>query len=192
MTEERKVRFRRLYEAERARIVAYVLRRTASPEDAADVVAETFTIAWQRLDDIPRDEGRILWLYVTARNVLANHDRRRARQSEIHQALTLGLRDPNYLVEAVEEESVIASRVLASLPERDRELLMLAAWEGLSSSQLAIALGCSIATARVRLHRARARLLSELDSLDAKRPEPLLELASATGSLNSAQEECDR
>jgi RNA polymerase sigma-70 factor (ECF subfamily) len=52
-TEEREHRFRALYEAARPRVAAYALRRVASHEDAADVVAETFTIAWRRLDNIP-------------------------------------------------------------------------------------------------------------------------------------------
>lgn len=60
-TDERAERFRVLYDGTRPRVLAYALRRTASPEDAADVVAETFAIAWRRLDVI-RDEVGLIWL----------------------------------------------------------------------------------------------------------------------------------
>ena len=52
---------------------------------------------------------------------------------------------------------------LARLGPRDREALLLAAWEGLQGAELAAALGCSAAAAKVRLHRARRRLAAELD-----------------------------
>jgi len=66
----REERFRRLYDTGRGRVVAYVLRRTTNHEDAADVVAETFAIAWRRLDDIPRGEREVAWLFAVARKVM--------------------------------------------------------------------------------------------------------------------------
>ena len=81
MSEAREDRFCALYEWTRPQILAYVLRRTASRDDAADVVAETFEIAWRRLDDVPSGQAGLLWLYVTARYVLANHGRRVRRRS---------------------------------------------------------------------------------------------------------------
>src|SRR3954467_2311584 len=55
---------------------AYALRRTA-PEDAADVVAETFAVAWRRWDDAPADP--LPWLLGIARRVLANSRRTSSR-----------------------------------------------------------------------------------------------------------------
>jgi len=46
-------RFCALYEWTRPRIIAYALRRTSSREDAADIVAETYEVAWRRLEDVP-------------------------------------------------------------------------------------------------------------------------------------------
>lgn len=63
---ERRERFCALYEQNRPRIVAYAMRRCPSREDATDLVAETFLIAWRRLDDLPTGEGALLWLYATA------------------------------------------------------------------------------------------------------------------------------
>ncbi len=63
-------------------MLAYALRR-ASPEDAADVLVETFTIAWQHLAEVPDDDTSVLWLYVTARGALANLGRRAQARSRL-------------------------------------------------------------------------------------------------------------
>jgi RNA polymerase sigma factor (sigma-70 family) len=49
--------------------------------------------------------------------------------------------------------------VILMLPERDREVLLLAAWERLSTAEIASVLGCSENAAALRLHRARRRLV---------------------------------
>ncbi len=51
---------------------------------------------------------------------------------------------------------------LKILPENDREVLMLAGWEGLNASEMGRVLGCSPTAARIRLHRARSRLKEEV------------------------------
>lgn len=56
---------------------------------------------------------------------------------------------------------------LARLPERDREALLLTAWEGLSVLDAAMAMHCSPAAFKSRLHRARARLADELGAIEA-------------------------
>lgn len=68
--EQSVARFDVLYRATRADILSYLLRRATSPEDAADAVAETYLIAWEKLDSIPSGEQARLWLFGVARNVL--------------------------------------------------------------------------------------------------------------------------
>ena len=74
---DREERFLSLYAAACPLVLAYALRRAASPQDAADVCAETFAIAWRRLDELPDGQAATMWLYATARKVLANAFRRR-------------------------------------------------------------------------------------------------------------------
>jgi DNA-directed RNA polymerase specialized sigma24 family protein len=80
-------RFEDLYATHHAPVFAYVLRRTDVPEDAADVIAETFAIAWRRrwrrIDDVPSGEETRLWLYGVVRRVLANHRRGLRRRSSL-------------------------------------------------------------------------------------------------------------
>jgi RNA polymerase sigma-70 factor, ECF subfamily len=65
-------------------------------------------------------------------------------------------------------------QALARLSDGDREALILVAWEGLSTAEGATAFGCSPTAFRVRLHRARRRLRTELRRLERRGPRPLM------------------
>jgi RNA polymerase sigma-70 factor (ECF subfamily) len=149
--------FRQVYAAGFDPLLAYALRRVEQPEDAADVVAETFLIAWRRRSEMPDGHETRLWLYGVARRVLANHHRggiRRERLGErLRQRLTGATRDPGSDV----PERLAVRAALARLGDLDREVLMLTAWEGLQPQEAAAVLQVSAATVRTRLSRARAR-----------------------------------
>ena len=162
MSEVKGDRFLTLYESARPLIIAYALRRAASREDAADAVAEIFEIAWRRLDDVPAGHDGILWLYVTARYVLANQGRRLRRRQEITTRLGEELRGIELHEESPDEEGVFMQRSFRALSPDERELLMLAGWEGLNAADMGRVLGCSPTAARIRLHRARTRLKAEM------------------------------
>ncbi|HET9559031.1 MAG TPA: sigma-70 family RNA polymerase sigma factor, partial [Actinomycetota bacterium] len=74
--------FRQLYDAHMAGVWRYARRRCATATDADDVVAETFAIAWRKLDRIP-DAEPLPWLYAVARRVLANHRRGSGRRERL-------------------------------------------------------------------------------------------------------------
>lgn len=164
MTDEgRRERFRVAYDANYSRILGYALRRTASAEDAADVVSETFTIAWRRIEDLPSGTEARLWLYGIARRVLANHHRGERRRSRLAERIT---RDVSAAMPAPDRglaegvDGIVEA--FRRLRERDREILGLVAWEGLGRDELAKVLGCSTTAAKVRLHRARKRFAQQL------------------------------
>jgi RNA polymerase sigma factor (sigma-70 family) len=156
-------RFRIVYECNYARILGYALRRTTSPEDAADVVADTFTTAWRKFDDIPGGEEATLWLYGVARRTIANHHRRRANRSDVLEMLTRDYEEVVWLdpLPAGGSSSALAEAWMA-LRSDDRDLLGLVAWETLTTDQIAAVLGCSRGVAKVRVHRARRRFAREL------------------------------
>ena len=156
--ESREERFRRLYDTGRARVVAYAVRRTTNNEDTADVVAETFAIAWRRIDDIPHGEREVPWLYAVARRVIANRVRRNTTQSAIVQGLAQHLALSRTGEVEPDSGRLSALTALSQLSEEDREILMLAAWDGLTSQEIGWVLSCSPTAARIRLHRARGRL----------------------------------
>lgn len=157
-------------------VLHYALRRAASAADAADVVAETFVVAWRRREQVPAGEDTGPWLFGVARHVLANQRRGLVRRSKLHDrilsaTLTAYGTDPSEVVVG-DEASRAIRRALGSLSDVDRELLTLTAWDGLSPSQAAVVLGISGPTARVRLHRARQRLKAHLPT-DPPDPPPL-------------------
>jgi RNA polymerase sigma factor (sigma-70 family) len=159
--DERQRRFEAAYAAHHGPILGYVLRRTDNPDDAADVIAETFLTAWRRLEDMPRDYEARLWLYGVARRVLANHHRGERRRSALADRLSADLavayRPPEYTGELAQ-----IAAAFRRLPAAERELLALSGWEGLDPGQIALVLGCSRNAVRVRLHRARKRFAGEL------------------------------
>ena len=167
-------RFRCLFELAERDILAYALRRVGRPDDAADVVAETFLVAWRRLDEVPAGDAARLWLYGVARRQLANQRRGDLRRS----ALADRLRDElagsaTETAEHTQPDRVAAvSAALGRLSEEDRELLTLSSWEGLSPRELAVVLAIPAVTLRSRLHRARRRLRAELDHNDAAAESP--------------------
>ena len=75
-------RFEALYRACYQDLLGYALRRVERPESAADVVADTFLIAWRRIDEIPDEQARP-WLFGVARNVMANHQRADRRRADL-------------------------------------------------------------------------------------------------------------
>jgi RNA polymerase sigma-70 factor (ECF subfamily) len=157
-------RFEDVFRENYAAVRAYVLRR--APRDIVqDVVAETFLVAWRRLDEVPADA--LPWLYAVARRVLANQLRSLRRRAALEGRVAVsepavGSRDPG---ETVGDAEVVRA-ALARLSDRDREALALVAWHGLSGARAARAAGCSRAAFAVRLHRARARLAAELSKLE--------------------------
>lgn len=152
---ERRERFERLFADHYEAVLAYALRR-AERGAAEDVAAETFTVAWRRLEEVPRDARP--WLFGVARRVLSDQRRSQRRRASL-QARLAAQPAPN----PSSARSIGVLPALARLREQDRELLLLIAWEGLEPAEAARALGLSRIAARVRLHRARKRLAAELD-----------------------------
>ena len=147
-------RFESVYRDHYGSVHAYARRRL--PERADDVVAETFLVAWRRLEHLPREP--LPWLYGIARRVLSDLRRGAHRQDAVAERIA---REPaNELAEIPDRELASA---LATLSERDRELLLLVYWEDLEPAQAARVVGCSRAAAATRLWRARARLKERLE-----------------------------
>ena len=160
----RRERFEFLYDGLYAPISGYVLRRTRSPEDAAEVIAETFATLWRRLESCPAGDEARPWLFGIARRVLANQRRGERRRGALAERLTAEL-DPSQIAAVVApgSDSRVA-RAFAALSEPDREILALVAWEGLTREELSVALSVSRPVVRLRLHRAQRRFEAALDA----------------------------
>jgi RNA polymerase sigma-70 factor (ECF subfamily) len=155
-------RFEELYRAHADRVHAYA-RRRSDASTADDVVAEVFLVAWRRLSQVPEDP--FPWLVGVARRVLANRRRAEGRATALRDRLAGSgpLYEPAAAAAAGDER---VARALAGLGERDRELLLLIAWEGLGQPEVAAVLGLRPGTVSVRLHRARRRFAEALAAQD--------------------------
>lgn len=162
-------RFRALFDGYFRELLGYALRRVSSPEDAADVVADTMLVAWRRMDQVPVDGTARLWLYGVARRVLANQRRGKLRRERLGERLRLQLVEAAPDLADSVSTSTAVRQALEALGADDRELLELTAWEGLDPREVAIVLDVPARTVRTRLHRARGRLREQLgDAFDGR------------------------
>jgi RNA polymerase sigma factor (sigma-70 family) len=161
--------FNALYDAHYGAVRAYAWRR--DPAFAEDIVAEAFLVAWKRLEDVPTDTA-LPWLLAAARNAHLNIARseRRRRERELNDAASWPQSDVAPEAGGGADRAEVL-RLLKQLPEADREVLLLVAWEGLDRAGIAKVLGCSRANVALRLHRARRRfeaLLSDAGQIDSE------------------------
>jgi RNA polymerase sigma-70 factor (ECF subfamily) len=174
VTTSRLARFDALFTEHRRHVLAYAMRRTRTVADAEDVAAETFTIAWRKIDAVPTAEP-LPWLYAVARRVLANHHRGNGRRERL--AALLRIEDVATPLRAGEDLDGPAFVALASLSPADQEVLRLVAWEELGNGQIADVLGITPNAVAIRLHRARARFA---DALSHQTPDDDLKYPGST------------
>lgn len=139
-------------------MLGYAARRLDRPADAADVIADVFMIAWRRIDQVPAGSDARPWLYGVARNVLSNYRRGARRRGRLADRLRSELEVNPAFAESPTAEVLTVRAALRLLSDDDRELLLLTCWEGLSPTEIAVAMGIPAVTVRSRLHRARHHL----------------------------------
>jgi RNA polymerase sigma-70 factor (ECF subfamily) len=149
--------FEELFRTNFEPVTRFVARRL-SPDDVQDVVSETFIVAWRNRSELKGDP--LPWLLGVARRVCSRQLRGHARRGALHARLRSQTREG--VAEAQEHESPLAL-ALRTLPERDREALMLIAWDGLEHRVAASVMGCSTTAFTVRVHRARRKLERALE-----------------------------
>lgn len=149
----------------------YIRRYVKNPEDAADILQDSFVSAWRALPGY--DPGRPLdvWLRRIALNKCRDHGRRASVRSVISGLFDSGgreveaIRDPGAGGEAgliARQEVQALEMALAALPHGLRDPLVLTALEGLSQAQAGAVLGLSAKAVEVRVYRARVKLAAAL------------------------------
>ena len=152
------------FDAHAAEVHAYLWRR-AGHDEADDLLGEVFAVVARRWPSYDPEAGPLLpWLYGIAARELSSSRRSASRRALLHAALAargVGAADPwpeaDARVDAARLRGPLA-RALLDLPDDEREVLLLVAWEGLTPTEAALSLGVPAGTARSRLHRARRTL----------------------------------
>jgi RNA polymerase sigma-70 factor (ECF subfamily) len=145
--------FERIYQDCYAAVQRYAARRVPAAA-VQDVVADTFLTAWRRYPELSGEP--LPWLLGIARRTAANQRRGGARREALRERLSGEQRlsaEPR-----LGEGDAHLTAALATLAERDREALMLVAWDGLEHRVAATVMGCSTGAFTVRVHRARRKL----------------------------------
>ncbi len=158
--------FALLFQATYRPLVAYARRRTPSPADADDLVAEVYATAWRRRHELQADRSPLPWLYAVAGNLVRNARRAEGRRLRLVDKLAV---EPTPTAGAgplgadpAERPGADLRAALAGLSFDDQELLRLIAWEGLTHAEVGQVLGCSANAVAIRAHRARQRLADQL------------------------------
>lgn len=168
---DREAEFRRLYDAHRDAVHAYLIGRLSGRQAAADLLQEVFMRVWRYLDTVtglPAD-GQRGWIFTVARNLSIDAVRRDRTLAGTEQALAA---EPPQLAAAASdavigaERAAVVGAAIRRLPEPQRVTLAMAAAGGLNSTEIGAALGIPPGTARYRLSLARRALADALGDYD--------------------------
>jgi RNA polymerase sigma-70 factor, ECF subfamily len=167
--DETRVSFEALYRESRDDLYAYVAGLLRDRSAAEEVTSQAFERAWRRRRQIDRRRGTPrAWLFGIARNAALDELRRRSRLAapvteEARSAEdTVPTRDP---ADAAIDRTLLR-QALDSLGGRDRELVALKFFAGLSNAEIAAVIGTSETNAGTRLHRVIERLRRSIDEAD--------------------------
>jgi RNA polymerase sigma-70 factor (ECF subfamily) len=147
-------------------LLAYFERRVEFQEEAADLLSDTLLVVWRRSDALPHDDEQArMWLYGVARNIVLGYRRGARRRSDLGERLRDEIATQQ--VDSNELRSDLME-ALDTLSELDREIVILAAWDGFTQAEIAKHLRMRPATVRSRYSRARARLREMLREPDTE------------------------
>lgn len=171
---ESDARFVDLYDRFHRPVYAYCRRRTTA-DQVDDVVADTFLVAWRKIDQVPRGSEVLPWLYGVAYRVLGHQWRGSGRRSRLERKLgVVGHEAPSTPDEVilVRSESRQVLQALSRLNPTDKEILLLSAWEELPQNDIAVVLNINIGAVRQRLYEAKKNLARQYDRLEKKHNTP--------------------
>lgn len=158
-------RFEEVYREYASDVLAYCARRV-SREEAMDAASEVFVIALRRIEKVPPGDLTRPWLFTTARNVLRNRARAMSRQRSLTSRIWVNqprsVPGPETQVVRNEEHQALLD-AMERLSEKDREIIRLVRWEGLSRETVAEMFFVSRAAIDQRISRAYKRLGRMLD-----------------------------
>ncbi len=154
-------------------LLRYFARRVVPVADAADCLSETLVVLWKHRSRLPETAAeQRAWAFGIARNILANHHRKRRRRHNIDEQIRNSL--PVHPVD-VPAHAEAAAEALSLLPQKDQELIRLIIWDGFGVAEAGKLLGMKEPTARSRYARAKGRLRETLaaDRLTGQKAKPV-------------------
>ncbi len=156
---EADIAFDRLYRSSRDDVYAYVAGLVRDPAAAEDVTATAFERAYRKRAHFDPSRGKPrAWVFGIARNAALDEMRRRGRQAELAVEPVDLVGVPADESAEASERRLVLSAALANLDPRERELIGLKFFAGLSNAEIAAVVGISESNAGTKLHRAVTKL----------------------------------
>ena len=160
--------FAALVRAHQDEVFTLARRLVGDPHMAADIAQETLVRAWRALPSFRGDSKLSTWLHrITVNTAWTHRDRARrnaalALEDVREQPSIPGPDDPEVAGELLELRGRLRT-ALDRLPEGQRQVVVMKDVYGWSHQEIADSMGISVTAAKVRLHRARARLARDLE-----------------------------
>jgi len=150
--------FHDIYERHARDVHRFALYLSGDPALADDLTAEAFVRLWTAPGEIRASTVKS-YLFTIARNLYLTGQRHRRRETALDASLPIAAPSPENLAIAKDETRHVFNAI-GRLPEIDRTALMLHAREQMPYAEIATILGLSVTAVKVKVHRARARLLA--------------------------------
>jgi len=154
--------FSALYRRYAPDVFRFALHLSRDRHEAEDITSETFVRAWTSPEPIRLATVKG-YLFTIARNLYLQRLRKDRRNVALEDELRDPRQDPSARVEQSSQIRVVLDRV-RRLPEIDRSALLMRAVDGMAYAEIARALGITLASVKVKIHRARVALLALKDT----------------------------
>ncbi len=148
----------------RSQVQRHIVAIVRDPALAEELTQDTYAHAVERIEQLRDPQAALAWLYRIATSVTLDRMRQRRPATVPLDEEELGERAPSLLETSLErsEMSECVQGYLAALPDDYRVAILLRDVHGLGNDELADLVGCSLSTAKIRVHRARRRLREAL------------------------------
>jgi RNA polymerase sigma-70 factor, ECF subfamily len=178
MRDDPELRFQQVYDEYRAKIFRY-LTRLVGQDEAEDLTQEVFVKVGQSLETFRGESQLSTWIYRIATNAALDRLRRPSvrhggekllpveaiAEIKADEDIRTGELKPSTEQRLIcDEMNGCIREIIQTLPEQYKSIIVLSELEDLKDGEIAEILGLTLQAAKVRLHRARARLRKELDT----------------------------
>ena len=156
--------FRKLYEMTAKSIYSYALSILRHPQDAEEVMQDTYLTAWRQADQYKTEGKPMAWLLTIARNLCYMKLRRQKDHPEISYE-ELEEEEPGELCPQIElaPEKQMLLDALSALQEEERKIVLLHDAGDMKHREIAEHLGYPLATVLSKYHRALKKLERQLE-----------------------------
>ena len=163
-----KEHFENLYESHAGDVYRYTLWLSGDTHEAEDITAETFVRVWVRRNTV-RTETLKAYLFTIARNLFLERQRKKRRHVTLDDTVPDPTPGPDKQFESQHDLERVQT-ILHTVPETDRSAFVLRVQHGLTYAEIARVLRLPTATVRVKVHRARRRILTTFSEQEVSKP----------------------